>query len=101
MPGNMYCMISHPSTAQKGSAEMEPSDRDVTIPELLAHLSCCSPPTVTTVATARTLTSTITALTVSGPHDIEAPGDIITWSLIEGACVVEPFLVECRRAFVL
>ena len=55
-----------PHTAQKGGAEMEPSDRDITIPELLTRLSCCSPPTVSTLATARALTSTITALAVSG-----------------------------------
>ena len=83
-PGNTCGMISHPSTAQKGGAEIEPSDQEVTIPGLLAHLSCCSPPTVTTVASARALTSTITALTVSGSHDIEAPGDKVSWSLLEG-----------------
>ena len=81
---SLLLLISHPSTAQKGGAEIEPSDQEVTIPGLLAHLSCCSPPTVTTVASARALTSTITALTVSGSHDIEAPGDKVSWSLLEG-----------------
>lgn len=58
-----------PHTAQKGGAEVEPSD--VTIPELLARLSYCSPPTVSTLVTARALTSTITALAVSGIRTVQ------------------------------
>jgi len=52
--------------AQVGGAGVEPSAaQDLTIPELFAHLSSCSPPSVANLATIRGLTCAITTLAVS------------------------------------
>jgi len=49
--------------AQVGGAGVEPSAaQDLSIPELFAHLSSCSPPSVANLATIRGLTSAITTL---------------------------------------